>query len=80
MVIRGCGWKLVITFTTNKKIKQKLFFFFLITLVKWEKGKDVNWHFLKEHVEVKWSEVAQSCPILCDPMDCSLPGSIHEIF
>ena len=30
--------------------------------------------------EVKWSEVAQSCPTLCDPMDCSLPGSIHEIF
>ena len=27
------------------------------------------------------SEVAQSCPILCDPMDCSLPGSsIHGIF
>ena len=25
--------------------------------------------------------VAQSCPILCDPMDCSLPGSsVHEIF
>ena len=22
--------------------------------------------------EVKWSEVAQSCPILCDPMDSSL--------
>ena len=31
--------------------------------------------------EVKWSEVAQSCPILCDPMDCSPPGSsIHGIF
>ena len=27
------------------------------------------------------SEVAQSCPILCDPMDWSLPGSsIHGIF
>ena len=27
------------------------------------------------------SEVAQSCPILCDPMDCNLPGSsIHGIF
>ena len=27
------------------------------------------------------SEVAQSCPILCDPMDCSLSGSsIHGIF
>ena len=25
--------------------------------------------------------VTQSCPILCDPMDCSLPGpSVHEIF
>ena len=24
--------------------------------------------------------VAQSCPILCDPMDCSLPGSsVHGI-
>ena len=30
--------------------------------------------------EVKWSEVAQSCPTLCDPMDCSLPGfSVHGI-
>ena len=27
------------------------------------------------------SEIAQSCPTLCDPMDCSLSGSsIHEIF
>ena len=26
-------------------------------------------------------EVAQSCPTLCDPMDCSLPGSsVHGIF
>ena len=28
-----------------------------------------------------WSEVAQSCLTLCDPMDCSLPGSsVHGIF
>ena len=27
------------------------------------------------------SEVAQSCPTLCDPMDCSLPGfSVRGIF
>ena len=27
------------------------------------------------------SEVAQSCPTLCDPMDCSLPGSpVHGVF
>ena len=26
------------------------------------------------------SEVSQSCPTLCDPMDCSAPGSsVHEI-
>ena len=33
--------------------------------------------------EVKWSEseVAQSCLTVCDPMDCSLPGSsVHGIF
>ena len=30
---------------------------------------------------VKVKEVAQSCPILCDPMGCSLPGSsVHGIF
>ena len=30
---------------------------------------------------VKWSEAAQSCPTLWDPMDCSLPGSsVHGIF
>ena len=27
------------------------------------------------------SEVAQSCPTLCDPLDCSLPSSsVHGIF
>ena len=31
--------------------------------------------------KVKESEIAQSCPTLCDPMDCSLPGfSFHGIF
>ena len=29
----------------------------------------------------KESEVTQSCPTLCDPVDCSLPGSsIHGLF
>ena len=28
----------------------------------------------------KWSEVTQSCPTLCDPVDCSPPGcSVHGI-
>ena len=29
---------------------------------------------------LKWCEVAQLCPTICDPIDCSLPGPIHEIF
>ena len=30
---------------------------------------------------MKWSEVAQLCLTLCDPMDCRLPGSsVHGIF
>ena len=32
-------------------------------------------------IEMKWSEVAQSCPTLYNPMACSLPGSyVHGIF
>ena len=39
-------------------------------------------HFLLQCMKVKSeSEVAQWCPTLSDPMDCSLPGSsIHGIF
>ena len=42
----------------------------------------VGCHFLLQSMEVKSDiVVAQSCPTLSDPMDCSLPGSsIHGIF
>ena len=42
----------------------------------------VGCHFLLQCMKVKTeSEVAQSCPTLSDPMDCSPPGSsIHGIF
>ena len=45
---------------------------------------------MKTHLQKTWkiqnkvtceSEVVQSCPTLCDPMDCSLPvSSVHGIF
>src|SRR5574337_1013558 len=46
------------------------------------KNTGVGCHFLLQCMKVESeSEVAQSCPTLSDPMDCSLPGSsIHEIF
>ena len=42
----------------------------------------VGCHFLLQCMKVKSeSEVAQYCPALSDPMDCSLPGSsFHGIF
>ena len=40
------------------------------------KNTEVGCHFLLQCMKVKSeSEVAQSCPTLSDPMDCSLPGS-----
>ena len=46
------------------------------------KNTGVGCHFLLQYMKVKSeSEVAQSCLTLCDPMDCSLPGSsVHGIF
>ena len=42
----------------------------------------VGCHFLLQCMKVESeSEVAQSCPTLSDPMNCSLPGSsVHGIF
>ena len=46
------------------------------------KNTGVGCHFLLQCMKVKSeSEVAQSCPTLSDPMDCSLPGpSVRGIF
>ena len=46
------------------------------------KNTGVGCHFLLQCMRMKSeSEVAQSCPTLCEPMDCSLPGSfVHGIF
>ena len=47
-----------------------------------DKNTGVACHFLLQCIKVKSeSEVAQLCPTLSDPMDCSLLGfSIHGIF
>ena len=47
-----------------------------------DKNTGVGCHFPLQCMKVKSEkEVAQSCPTLCNPMDCSLPGSsVHGIF
>ena len=53
---------------------------FITKYIKWYKV----YYILKcerASTETKVSEVTQLCPTLCDPIDCSLPGSsIHGIF
>ena len=46
------------------------------------KNTGVGCHFLLRCMKVKSErEVAQSCPTLSEPMDCSLPGSsVHGVF
>ena len=46
------------------------------------KNTEVGCHFLLQCMKLKSEgEVAQLCPTLGDPMDCSLPGSsVHGIF
>ena len=46
------------------------------------KNTGVGCHFFLQCMKVKSeSELAQSCPILSNPMDCSPPGSsVHGIF
>ena len=46
------------------------------------KDTGVGCHFLLQRMKLKSeSEVAQSCPILREPLDCSLPGSsVRGIF
>ena len=41
----------------------------------------VLWTLILVKMRMKWSEVAQLCLTLCDPVDCSLPGSsVHGVF
>ena len=39
-----------------------------------EENLFILWHTLWNHTVLQFSSVAQSCPTLCDPIDCSTPG------
>ena len=69
------------------KNKCKLMYSITWMILKWimlkvgEGGGVRNWESGIYIYTPKWSEVTQSCPTLCDPMNCSPPGSsVHGIF
>ena len=77
--IRGCNPYL--TYFTNSLIKRYLFNSYWICPQIWS----CNWRFIPEGWHILEHEgereVAQSCPTLSDPTDCSPPGSsVHGIF
>ena len=68
----------------NNSSSNYLLYFIAVILTRnfidfWESKNDPGLYLTLG--EVKWSEVAQPCPTLCDPRDCSLQGStVHGIF
>ena len=57
------------------------------TIGKFQHDLNIKWlneiivNFLENTLVMMWSRHAQSCLTLCDPMDCSTPGSsVHGIF
>ena len=46
-------------------------FHFSLIYLSWSNGTGCQ---LSEYVQVQFSSVAQSCPTLCDPINCSVPG------
>ena len=63
---------------TNTLCKYNNTFFPSEKSIYWRDEREI---YLSECANIpKWSEVAQSCPTLCDPVDCSPPGSsVHGI-
>ena len=63
--------------TVSKFDSFSLFFFMKVKNKKWSELYESIFSMERK----KESEVAQSCLTLCDPTDCSLPGSsVHGIF
>ena len=59
--------------------KMEGFFFFLNLLIN--AGLEQYLVHIKHSINCFHCLVPQSCPTLCDPIDCSLPGSsVHGIF
>ena len=58
--------------TLSNRLLNPLGWFWICSFLLTSLNCYATWLFI---FEVQWSEIAQLCPTLCDPIDCSLPGS-----
>ena len=76
-------WKLISMLTTPPRflLSRKIIKIYYLSNKCIRYISEIGKNKLIDHESESESEVAQSCPTLCDPMDYSLPGSsIHGIF
>ena len=79
----GMDWEGICCLEPQKvgEKKKKRLYSTRMLLLPWDTNRTSYSRCFLLSSEVKWSEVAQSCPTLRDPMDCSLQGSsVHGIF
>ena len=63
----------------EQRIKSNIFFFCAVMEICFVNRVELKRRI--SHSEYLCAELLQSCPTLCDPRDCSLPGSsVHGIF
>ena len=67
-------WRCVKTYHATRRLEEILRNSFLETQLP-QPGPTENYlRCVHSHLQVCCCSVAQSCPTLCDPMDCSMPG------
>ena len=65
----------------SPSLQSAFLLFILLQIGRVEEKEGFYVLILKATCKISSSEVTQSCPTLCDPMDCSLPRfTVHGIF
>ena len=80
----NCAESFIILYVSRISQTLRIEFTVLLTALSshnfWHQLQGVSLTTVEKNVNVNECEVAQSCPTLCDPMDCSPPGScVHGI-
>ena len=65
------AFRRLVSINARDNLKDLGFFFFRENILGWHQTSFI---FSPKSLLVQFSSVAQSCPTLCDPMNCSTPG------